>query len=575
MKKTMLIVAVMTLTCIMAVCRAEECFDLREDTTAYCRKVAELSAELPVTHPDTEIRACFDDQRYLVLFRTTNTELEFQKGSFETYSVVFGPNGFSALVCDRPDRAVKWLLAQKGVSAAEADSLVESCSNDGGEAEMTNMDETVFHSWGAAALGLGQYLSFADRWSSDSATVAIVDSGVAPHSLLNPRILSGGYDYIDRDNDPTNDLNGHGTRVAGIVADCTQSLPVYIYPIRVLDAYASGKTSNVINAVIEATQAHVDIINLSLSTFSESEMLEEAIRNAVSEGVTVVAAAGNYSCDAGEVTPAKMRDVGVIVVGSASQDGSRSSFSNYGVSVDIYVYGENISCCSRTGGFVTESGTSMAAPHISALSAMIRLVHPAISPAGIEQRIRTASAGVVNIPAASAMIPQCMGFRLSSVVLVPDTELQLPNCAWPASALEGINYTIQEAGILEIEDSRLVALAEGNTRVTARCTGLEDVMFDISVTDGPMGVIRLPAALEQIDDGAFEGLTTGEVVIPEGVGQIGDGAFDAGQIMMISIPDSVDEIGENDFSGAVILCHQNSAVFEYALVNGLQYISIP
>ena len=122
-------------------------------------------------------------------------------------------------------------------------------------------------------------------YGSGSCKIAIIDSGTYRHSLIGARLIVGGHDYIDNDDDSTNDLNGHGTRVAGIVADCTQGLPVYVYPIRVLDADANGKTSNVISAILEATNAHVNIINLSLATFTQSELLESAVRSAISSGI--------------------------------------------------------------------------------------------------------------------------------------------------------------------------------------------------------------------------------------------------------------------------------------------------
>ena len=568
MRIRILIAACILLLAVFGAAIAEERYDYTRDTRAYCRAVARLNESLMSAPQANDAKARAGAQSALVLFKTENTHIDFDKAPFETLCAVYGPRGFSVLLCDEPEEAVSWLLSQDGVRLAEIDATVAGCSACEGAYEIE------FHSWGAQALQMDAYAGFAAAWGEGSATVAVVDSGVGRHSLINGRIQSYGYDYVDNDADPSNDLNGHGTRVAGIVADCTQGLPVYVYPVRVLDANANGKLSNVISGVLEATQAHVDVINLSLSTFAESQMLEEAIRQAVSAGITVVAAAGNYDCDASEVTPAKMTDAGVIVVGSAEADGSRSSYSNYGESVDVYVYGSNISCCSRSGGYVADTGTSMAAPHVSALSAMIRLVHPGAQPAGIEHRIKTVSRGSVNVPLVSDMVPESLGFMLSGVTLPLGENLSLPEKARPQSALEAISYTVSDEAVLRVSSGRLVPVSAGSATVTVRCTGFEDSVFTVTVTQGEQGVLALPAGISGIGARAFAGICTDKVVLPEGARFIGLNAFDGGSIAFISIPDSVEQIGDNAFSGAVILCGENSFAQAYAVENGLQYINV-
>ena len=539
---------------------AETSYDLRSSIQDYCKKVSELNASLEET---STVRG--RGRMQMVLFLTNAVDLKFDEAPFEVQCVAYGPGGFSVVLCDDSVRAVEWLLTQESVICAEVDSDVEACSDE-------KSGNASFQSWGAEALGFAEYLAFAKQVGVNSVTVAVIDSGVYSHSLINSKILSCGYDYVDNDSDPTNDLNGHGTRVAGIVADCTRMLPVYIYPVRVLDAGANGKISNVISAVLEATAAKVDVINLSLSSFSESPILERAIRDAVAVGTTVVVAAGNYSCDASQVIPAKMMDKGVIVVGSVEHDGTRSSFSNYGESVDVYVYGRNILSCSRSGGYVADSGTSMSAPHVSALGAMIKLVHPSSSPANIEERIRAASAGVVPIPFARAMVPQRLGFMLENISLQKDQQLILPVRAIPVTAMEAIKYTSSDPEIVDIKDGILSVEGVGTAQIVASCIGFEDMIFVVSVTETSCGTITLPQNLRIIEEEAFYGMTAARVEIPSGVLQIGDRAFDDGRICLISIPKTVTDIGENRFSGAVILCAENSAALEYAMEHGLQYL---
>lgn len=542
---------------------AEEGFDFRTDTLAFCGKIAELNYEISNAVRTNDPNSAFPA---MVLFLTREVPLDFEAADFEPLSVVYGPRGFSALTCTDPMAAVAWLQQQECVVHAEIDSEVKSCSD--GDEDMS----ISFQSWAAQSAGFGEYNHFAKQWGTGSCTVAVIDSGVYRHSLINPKILSLGHDYIDNDDDPTNDLHGHGTRVAGIVADCTRELPVYIFPIRVLDADASGRTSNVISAVLEATDAHVSVINLSLSTFTESEMLETAIRNAISSGIIVVAAAGNYACDASEVTPACMMDAGIIVVGSAETDGSRSSFSNYGASVDLYFYGRNIVSCSRSGGYVSDTGTSMAAPHISAMCAMIRIVHTSISAGNIVSRIQHSYGDGIAVPNAANMVPKSLGFHLETVSIRKGKTLPLPAGAYPDTSQEAIGYSVSDPSVADVRDGVLETYREGETEIVASCMGFDDLVIHIAVLEGETAELTLPSDLLSIEDEAFLGIRADHVAIPQGVLSIGDRAFGDGRLWFITVPDSVTAIGSNDFSNAVIWCKRDSLAYEYALEHQLQYI---
>lgn len=563
MKWTALIYIIIFLLVCPALAGAEETFDFRTDISAFCDKISELNYDISNAKTPNGMRT---SRPVMVLFLTKKAPLDFTDAGFTPLSVVYGPKGFSALVCTTPEIAVEWLLQQGGVQYAEIDSEVSGCSEE-------EVEETLsFHSWGAESAGFGEYNRFARLYGSGLCKIAIIDSGTYRHSLIGSKLLVGGHDYIDNDDDSTNDLNGHGTRVAGIVADCTQGLPVYVYPIRVLDADANGKTSNVISAILEATDARVSIINLSLATFTQSELLESAVRDAISSGIVVVAAAGNYACDASEVTPACMTDAGIIVVGSADADGSRSSFSNYGSSVDLYFYGRNISSCSRSGGYVSDSGTSMAAPHISALCAMIRLTHSSISASSMVSRMSASSDSSLHIPLAAAMVPKSTGFYIAGYAMRIGDALQLPSQAFPMTSQETIHYQSTDNTVVSVVDGLITANSVGNTVITVTCKGFADTTFPITVYAGDTKLIRLPSGVQIIDNEAFYGITTDKVIISSGVTSIGDLAFDGGSIWEITLPASVEDIGENTFSGAVMVCPIDSPAYMYAIEHQLQYV---
>ncbi|MBR2564060.1 MAG: S8 family serine peptidase [Clostridia bacterium] len=566
MKRAGLLVLSMICTILcFTIVSAEEVFDFRSDASSFSDKVAELNIQLSISSNATGRRTA---KPVMVLFLTLDAPLDFEDAGFIPLSVVYGPKGFSALLCTDPDTAIEWLLRQESVLYAEVDSEVSGCT------EGEQSESVSFHSWGAETSGFGEYNRFASQYGSGSCTIAVIDSGTYRHSLITPKLRTGGHDYIDNDDDSTNDLNGHGTRVAGIIADCTQGLPVYVYPIRVLDADANGKTSNVICAILEATDAHVSIINLSLATFTQSELLENAVRSAISSGIVVVAAAGNYACDASEVAPACMTDAGIIVVGSAESDGSRSSFSNYGSSVDVYFYGRNISSCSRSGGYVSDSGTSMAAPHISALCAMIKLTHPSISASAIVSRMQRTTGGSLCIPSAVAMVPQSIGFHIEHMSIRVGSTLALPVQAQPDTAQETISYTVSNEGIADITDGVLTARSPGTTEIQVSCKGFEDTSISMVVIDGAETSLVLPSGLQEISDEAFYGISADRVILQGEPQTIGNNAFDGGSICFVSIPDSVINIGDNTFSGAVIICSEESAAQAYAIERRLQYLTV-
>lgn len=250
--------------------------------------------------------------------------------------------------------------------------------------------------------------------------VAVLDTGYVPH----PDLVTGmanGYDFISdplsardgdgRDPNPRDEgdyapynlckdqanahtSTWHGTSVAGIIgarggngmgivgtADLAR-----VQPVRVLGR-CGGRTSDIADAIIWAAGGHVDgvpdntypakIINMSLGTVSRCPAAyQRAIDIARSKGAIVVAAAGNGNTEASKYAPANC--MGVITVGATTKAGTRASFSNYGTRVNISAPGEDILTLSMNSldrpdntkfSYDYESGTSMAAPHVSALLA--------------------------------------------------------------------------------------------------------------------------------------------------------------------------------------------------------------
>lgn len=549
-------------------------YDYTESPAQYARMIAALNAVQSTDAPYLRKSAGID-RLCAVICKTDGCELAICAD--ELACKIDGPGDRYTLYYHSKaaaERAVEYYRSQIGMLYAELDSEVAA-------ADLLSGKQT-FHSWGASAMDYGRYLNHAEHWGTGSAVVAVIDSGVFRHALIDGKMGESGFDYIDVDDDSTNDLYGHGTHVAGIIADCTGELPVCIYPIRVLNAAGKGKMSNVVNAVAEACAKKVDVINLSLESFVMSEALDTAILDAVSAGITVVIAAGNSGSDTEYVCPAHLRDRGVIVVGAAELNGEscvRASYSNYGESVDVYAFGTNIVSCSRSGGFVEETGTSMAAPHISALCALMRLIHKGISPAETERRIVSGAVvrREVNVIETARMIPASPGFSLRALSLRVGEAIPLPAVAMPVSCCEALRYESANPTVASIEDGRIAAIQPGSTTVMASCVGMDVEPFQVIVMERSAdGYALFPKGLKRVEDEAYAGDRILEwVALPQGLEAIGDRVFDdCGALRLIELPDSLREIGEHAFPNAVLLCGTGNYTQGYAEEHGLQYIAV-
>jgi subtilisin family serine protease/Leucine-rich repeat (LRR) protein len=203
-------------------------------------------------------------------------------------------------------------------------------------------------------------------------TVAVIDSGIcADHLDLSGRIGSG-WDFLDNDAVPQDDF-GHGCAVAGVIAaNPNNGIGIIgvapnaqIMSLRVLNAQGVGTYSDVAAAMVYAADNGAAIINLSLGGASPSSILEDAVNYATSRGVMVIAAAGNTGQE-GVLYPAAYEPV--IAVASVDPDLQRSSFSSYGLEIDLLAPGHDILTTKRDGSYGLMSGTSFAAPHVTGVA---------------------------------------------------------------------------------------------------------------------------------------------------------------------------------------------------------------
>ncbi len=226
--------------------------------------------------------------------------------------------------------------------------------------------------------------------------VYVLDSGIrATHDEFQGRI-GEGWDFVDDDDDP-DDIGpiGHGTGVASVIGgkDLGVAKNVTLHAVRVLDQMISGDEADVVAALEWVVDNHISpaVINMSFSTSIDDDEMAQAIQQAVDEGITVVASAGNAGEDACNYYPAGFP--GVITVGASDRDDSRfvtDGFeSNIGSCVDLFAPGVDVEIAGSwaDSAMTTGSGTTQAAPHVTGAAAIYLGAHPNATPAEVTQAI--------------------------------------------------------------------------------------------------------------------------------------------------------------------------------------------
>ena len=224
-----------------------------------------------------------------------------------------------------------------------------------------------------------------DETKGEGITVAVIDTGVSKVPDLKLTKFAKGYDFVN-DKEDASDDNGHGTHVAGTIAQSTNNgygvagiaYQASIMPLKVLSGGGGGTIADIAESIKFAADNGADVINMSLGGGGASSMMEEAIKYAHSKGVTIVAAAGNEGRNTSSY-PARYPDV--ISVSATDAAGDKASYSNFGAGIDLSAPGgsetgkiiqNTVNPSTGESVFIGFQGTSMAAPHVAGVAALIR-----------------------------------------------------------------------------------------------------------------------------------------------------------------------------------------------------------
>ncbi len=235
------------------------------------------------------------------------------------------------------------------------------------------------YTWGTTAMGVDTYRD-GSLDLSDTVTVAVIDTGVDPANPFFPAgvIRSDSRDMTVAEERALTDDNGHGTHVCGIIADMTPD-EVQILALRVYDDNDKTSWSCILTAFQYCLEHDVDVINLSLGEYNTSTApLDAVLQQAVAQDVVVVCAAGNDGR-----SPMYPSSLDTTIAVSAIRDSYQIwPSSNYGQAIDFCAPGVNIVSADRSTTeirTVSKTGTSMAAPHIAAAFAYLKLADPGAS----------------------------------------------------------------------------------------------------------------------------------------------------------------------------------------------------
>jgi subtilisin family serine protease len=300
-------------------------------------------------------------------------------------------NGFAVTMSER---AAKRLAAHPAVAYVEQDMTIQL------EATQNNPP-----SWGLDRIDQRNRPldnSFTYPNTASNVHIYILDTGIRmSHNDFGGRAIHGR-NTVNNNNDAS-DCHGHGTHVAGTAGGTAYGVAkgATLVGVKVLNCSGSGTTTSIVGGVnwVTANAVRPAVANMSLGGPGTNTSINNAVANSIASGITYSIAAGNSSSNACNFSPAQVSTA--ITVGATTNTDARASYSNFGNCVNIFAPGSAIAAPWHTSNTAinTISGTSMAAPHVAGVAALILSQNPNWSPNQVRNKmVADATPGVVSNP---------------------------------------------------------------------------------------------------------------------------------------------------------------------------------
>lgn len=240
----------------------------------------------------------------------------------------------------------------------------------------------------------------------DPVEIGLLDSGVDLEHPTLSGLLGPGLNLL-APGEPPRDEHGHGTHIAGILAlasgveageGFTGPPPIRIRPVKIFDGMGFGRIGDIIAGLTWCAEQGCGIINLSFGTDGKSSRaLAKAVRELAGEGILLVGAAGNDGHQGAVDVPGRYPEV--LAVAACNRRDRLARFSSRGPEVDLVAPGSGVLSLAPGGGSCRMSGTSMAAPHVTAAAALLLSAEPGLQPAVVRDRLKQTAEWLPEIPA--------------------------------------------------------------------------------------------------------------------------------------------------------------------------------